>query len=133
MVLAGKLSIREEESPKLLVDRVLPVESWANMHKSQAYQPPRQVATRTAVPPMSDAQRAASMSTKWYIRLEQAQIPQAQQVLANYPGDIPVYLHLPSQKVTLLMPATHWSNGSAEALQELRSLFGEENVKPVEK
>lgn len=81
---------------------------------------------------MSDGQRAQAAATKLYIRLERDRLDEASSLLKQYPGTVPVYLHIPSEKTTLLCPADSWVNLSS-AMTPLVQRFGEENVKPVSK
>ena len=144
VVLCGKLSIREDEAPKLLVDRLIPLDQWEA-------EPPR-VRTVGAVPPkaaspahpspahrtplqprLTDSQRAANAPRKLFIQLDRARMDEASHMLSLHPGSIPVYLHLPAEKMTLLMPALQWCDGSESCLSRLSAAFGEGNVKIVEK
>ncbi len=144
VVLCGKLSIREDEAPKLLVDRLIPLDQWEA-------EPPR-VRTVSTVPPkaaspahpspahrtplqprLTDSQRAANAPRKLFIQLDRARMDEASHMLSLHPGSIPVYLHLPAEKMTLLMPALQWCDGSESCLSRLSAAFGEGNVKIVEK
>ena len=49
-------------------------------------------------------------------------------LLALDPGEIPVYMHIPSEKITLLSPHESWCSGSEKCLQRLRETLGSENV-----
>ena len=53
--------------------------------------------------------------------------------LALHPGSVPVYLHIPAEKLTLLSPRTSWCDGSPACLDRLRELLGADNVKLTEK
>lgn len=144
MVLAGRLSIREEESPKLLVEQVTPLNQWDG---KQSFPAARQTGfaarnrerRETAAPaapaqtPLTDAQRAAQAARKLYIQLSRPDIDRAMAMLALHPGDVPVYLHIPEEKMTFLTPATAWCDLSAGCLTRLTDAFGEANVKTVEK
>lgn len=127
VVLEGKLSIREEESPKLLVDRVTPLEEWRDRPR---YEPRKPV---PRVQPLTDAQRAQASPTKLYIRLARDRMAEATAILKQHPGQVPVYLHIPAEKATLLCPADCWTGMSDAALAQLTAAFGQDNVKPVTK
>ena len=47
-------------------------------------------------------------------------------------GTVPVYLHIPAEKLTLLAPIDAWCSGSDECLRALTKAFGGENVKMTE-
>ncbi len=151
VVLTGKLSVREDESPKLLVDTLTPLDSWtedsrpAEELRSRTPHPAR-VTTSERIPgappaprrapvqpKLTDSQRAANASRKLFIQLDRARMDEAARLLSFHPGSIPVYLHLPAEKMTLLMPAIQWCDASEGCLKRLCGVFGESNVKIVEK
>ncbi len=122
VVLSGKLSIREEESPKLLVDKVTPIEEWTR----------RAPAPERPQPMLSDAQLAALSPRKLYIRLDRTAMDDCMEMLRLSPGAVPVYLHIPDEKLTLLTPVPAWCSGDEALLGRLSSAYGAENVKMVE-
>ena len=153
VVLSGKLSVREEEAPKLLVDRVCPLADWrfpADKPRAAAPQKPSpapaqpdaaEISGLRPVPPPKhhepgpqedDVHLAKKAVRKLYLRLERQDLDRATAALAIHPGSVPVYLYLFSEKTTLLAPRVSWCDGSAAALERLRGLFGEDNVKLVD-
>ena len=48
--------------------------------------------------------------------------------LALEPGEVPVYLHIPAEKITLLCPRENWCNGGDACLKRLSDELGPENV-----
>ncbi len=143
VVLTGKLSIREEEAPKLLVDTLIPLDMWEDKPKvtvpdepGNQHQPapgPHRPHRAPKQPKLTDSQRAANAPRKLFIQLDRARMEEATHMLSLHPGSIPVYLHLPSEKMTFLMPSLQWCDGSEGCLQRLRAAFGMDNVKIVEK
>ena len=155
VVLCGKLSIREDEAPKQLVDKLVPLDMWENEPKvtvpDEAGNRPRtpRVATTDRVPEptplphkpqpiprqpqLTDSQRAAGAPRKLFIQLERAHMDEAVHKLSLHPGSIPVYLHIPAEKATFLLPALQWCDGSEGCMKRLIAAFGEANVKLVEK
>ena len=151
VVLSGKLSIREDEAPKLLVDTLVPLDQWeekpkvtvpdepGNRHTrvsttGRVPAPAQAHAPRTQLPPrMTDSQRAATAPRKLFIQLERARMEEAAHMLSLHPGSIPVYLHIPAEKMTFLMPSLQWCDGSEGCMARLTAAFGEANVKIVEK
>ncbi len=136
VVLQGKLSIREEEAPKLLVDRVTPLDNW----EPQAAQPGEAPRARRVPPPahhkvtapvLTDAQLAAQSDKKLYVKLNRPQMNACMAALALHPGSIPVYLHLPEEKLTFLVPRLSWCDGSQRCVDRLSERFGKEQVKMV--
>lgn len=162
VVLCGKLSIREDEDPKLLLDKLVPLDMWEDRPKGAAPDepdsrpdparfnrvsvsdrvpgaaprqdvlPPRPHRQPSA-PPKTDAQLASEAARKLFIQLERPQMDAAVQHLSLHPGSIPVYLHIPAEKMTFLLPKVQWCDGSEGCLQRLSRTFGEANVKVVEK
>ncbi len=140
VVLHGRLSIREEEAPKLLVEKLIPLEAWhpeesapaAPMGSSTARPVPPPKRHASEAPKLTDAQAAAKAPRKLYLRLNRPQMDAASSTLSLYPGSVPVYLHLPAEKMTLLAPRTGWCDASDGCLNRLNALLGAENVKLLE-
>lgn len=140
VVLHGRLSIREEEAPKLLVEKLIPLEAWhpeesapaAPMGQSTARPVPPPKRHASEAPKLTDAQAAAKAPRKLYLRLNRPQMDAASSTLSLYPGSVPVYLHLPAEKMTLLAPKTGWCDASDGCLNRLNALLGAENVKLLE-
>lgn len=140
VVLHGRLSIREEETPKLLVEKLIPLEAWhpeesapaATMGQSTARPVPPPKRHTSEAPKLTDAQAAAKAPRKLYLRLNRPQMDAASSTLSLYPGSVPVYLHLPAEKMTLLAPKTGWCDASDGCLNRLNALLGAENVKLLE-
>ena len=65
--------------------------------------------------------------------MDRAQLPRASELLSRYPGSVPVYLHIPAEKVTLLAEKLLWCDAGEGCLRRLSEAFGEENVKLVVK
>lgn len=140
VVLHERLSIREEEAPKLLVEKLIPLEAWhpeesapaAPMGQSTARPVPPPKRHTSEAPKLTDAQAAAKAPRKLYLRLNRPQMDAASSTLSLYPGSVPVYLHLPAEKMTLLAPKTGWCDASDGCLNRLNALLGAENVKLLE-
>ncbi len=138
VVLTGKLSIREEESPKLLVDKCVPLEEWnttlssSQAAHSQGVRPPRQH-TVPDVPRLTDAQLAAQSTRKLYVKLSRDQTNACIHALSLHPGSVPVYLHIPQEKMTYIVDRINWCDASDACLERLYGLFGQEQVKLVAK
>lgn len=49
-------------------------------------------------------------------------------LLATEAGEIPVYMHIPDEKITLLSPRENWCNGGEACLRKLKDFIGAENV-----
>ena len=153
VVLCGKLSIREEEAPKLLVDKLVPLDMWEEEKPRQQVErrPPRmtvgdrvpipqpnaapapQPHRQPSAPQKTDAQLASEAPRKLFIQLERARMEEAVHHLSIHPGSIPVYLHVPAEKLTFLLPRIQWCDAGEDCLTRLTGAFGEANVKIVEK
>ena len=136
VVLEGRLSIREEEAPKLLVETITPLEEWTPgglERQRPAPQGRRSAAPHKAPIPKTDAQWAQEAPAKLFLRLPRNLLEDATARLALHPGSVPVYLHIPAEKLTLLSPRTSWCDGSPACLDRLRELLGADNVKLTEK
>lgn len=123
------------------MEKLIPLEAW---HPEESRPPPRRWgrAPRALCPPpkrhtseapkLTDAQAAAKAPRKLYLRLNRPQMDAASSALSLYPGSVPVYLHLPAEKMTLLAPKTGWCDASDGCLNRLNALLGAENVKLLE-
>ena len=118
VVISGKISVREEEAPKLLAERVTPIAEWNRLPAED----------RTDELKLTDAQLASKAAQKLFLRLERKDMERAGALLAAEAGGIPVYMHIPAEKMTLLCPKTAWCNGSEHCLRRLKDEFGAENV-----
>lgn len=138
VVLTGKLSIREEESPKLLVDRCVPLEEWNTTLSSGQAAHSQGVRTQKQhtvpeVPRLTDAQLAAQSTRKLYIKLNRDQMDACVHALSLHPGSVPVYLHIPQEKMTFIAPRLNWCDASEGCLERMYGLFGQAQVKLVVK
>ena len=177
VAVSGKISVREEEAPKLLADRITPLEDWkpaqtgapagaqaqprrggaptadsgaansaafantsAQSHPSGANSaaPATAGSARSGAaagasaqtePRLTDAQFAKDAAHKLFLRLNRADMNRITALLALEAGDdIPVYMHIPAEKITLLCPRTAWCSGSEACLRRLQEALGEGNV-----
>ncbi len=118
VLVEGKLSVREDEDIKLIVDRVLPLEELRGIPKG----PPR--------PPEVLAKEAP---VKVYLRLKREQMPACEQVLRRMQGDIPVYINLPDEDITLLAPRDWWCDDADDARANLLEYVLRDDIKVVKK
>ena len=75
-----------------------------------------------------DAQLAAEAESKVFLRLARKDMDRARAVLALNAGTVPVYMHIPGEKITLLCPRDNWCSGDGECLRRLKDELGAENV-----
>ena len=123
-MLSGRLSVREEEEPKLIVESICRIEDWQKKKEASAERKDVPAGTEGR----TEARQAAEARKKLFLRLERKQMDRASALLALGAGEIPVYMHLPEEKITLLCPRDHWSDGSESSLRRLREELGEANV-----
>ena len=115
VLVTGRLSIREEEDPKLLVDAIEPLVA------------PAAPDTRT------DAQRAKDAKKRIFLRMKREQMAPVQALLSDMQGPVPVYINLPEEGITLLCPRDMWVRDSEEALETLSAFLPEQDMKVVTK
>ena len=74
------------------------------------------------------ASKFTAAERKLFLRLERKDLNRISAQLAGDRGDIPVYFHIPSEKMTLLAPRENWCSGREDCLQGLREALGAGNV-----
>ncbi len=116
IMVSGKLSVREDEETKLLVDRIDPIGPGVSVELRQ-----------------TDAQKAKSSPTKLFVRLDREEMPGCERVLKTAPGNVPVYLSLPGEGITLLAPRDWWCEDGASAAESLNGIISKDNIKVVNK
>ena len=124
VVISGKISVREEEEPKLLAEKVTRLEAWGKEQHQRTVPP----AAAAAAPQMTDAQAAAKAEKKLFLRISRKDMERVSAMLALEFGDVPVYLHIPEEKLTLLCPRENWASGSEGCLRRLKEAVGDNNV-----
>ena len=63
-----------------------------------------------------------------FLRLARKDMDRAGAVLALNAGNVPVYMHIPEEKITLLCPRENWCTGDEECIRKLQETLGQENV-----
>ena len=127
VLLNGKLSVREDEAPKLIVDSVEPLRGKKeDKAAASALQP-----AKPNVKP--DALIAKEAPDKLYLRLKRAQMEAVSAVLRQDAGDQPVYFNLPDEGITLLCPREQWVRNSDDAIAALLHLLPLKDMKAVHK
>jgi len=110
VVVEGKLSIREEEKPKVMVDRITPIEAYKERETA----------------------RQNTADSRLYVRAPREEMEGIQTILARYPGKVPVYFHLPEEGRTLLAPPGLFVSGKEDCLNALAEAAGAQNIKMVQ-
>lgn len=114
VLISGKLSVREDEDTKVLVDTVS-----ALPDKSEI------------LPKASDPEFAKAARVKVYLKLTRGDMPECKRILMKMPGNIPVYLHFPEDGTTLLAPRDWWCDDGDDARANLLEVLPRENIKVV--
>ena len=119
VVICGKLSVREDEETKLLVDSIIALEHF----KEPGVQKPR----------LSPTALAKDAPVKLYLRLSREQMPDCEGVLRKMHGDIPVYLNFPEENTTLLAPPEWWCDDALDAQANLLEYMKIQDIRVVRK
>ena len=114
VVMTGKISVREDEAPKLLADSVSRLEDWKGREEKKR---------EPAVPV-----KAPKTERKLFLRLRRQDMDRISAIIALHAGDVPVYMHIPDEKTTLLAPKENWCDCGGEVMNRLREALGSENV-----
>lgn len=140
VVMAGKLSVREDESPKLLLDNVAPLDQLDRFEDG-----PRRrwgggngrYASDYGAPPLDDygapppdsgyGRRPARGNRKLYLKLTADTRQEALRILSETPGSICVMLYMADEKKTYQAPREYWVDEGYD-FGALANLIGAENV-----
>lgn len=111
IIVDGRLNCHEEDDPKLIVERIVPIHAA-----------------------MSDSENTR---TKLYVKLEgkepAAEMQRLKKILREYPGMEPVYIYSEASKKTVVTDSTHYTDiHHPELLKLLQETFGADNIKKVE-
>ena len=130
VVMAGKLSVREDESPKLLLDRVAPLSDMEALDAPRrgGYAPAPTVDEYGAPLPDTGYDRApVRASRRLYLKLTADQREEALRILAETPGGICVMLYMADEKKTYQAPREYWVDEGYD-FGALANLLGADNI-----
>ncbi len=149
--LRGRLSVREEESPKLILEQVLTVEerqggkSFSQSRCQNGYgasggeRPAPAAPVRPQKPPAESGEGAENkpLSAKAgvYLRVDSMTGPamdKIKQLLGIFDGPMPVYFRALDTGKMLKAPREMWVDPNSFLLDELEKLLGVENVKKLD-
>lgn len=105
LIVKGRVSIREDEQPKLLCEEIKPL---VKINNDKIY---IQVEAEKTVKPV---------------------INEMKEILLNYNGTTPIYICTKKERRKFVLPSSLWVNEDIELLEFLREKFGGENVKIIE-
>ncbi|MBR1821125.1 MAG: DNA polymerase III subunit alpha [Clostridia bacterium] len=134
VVMTGKLSVREEEAPKLLLDRVAPLADMDALDerpprrasRSDSYGAPPSYAAPPQETPYAPRQ-TARQARKLYLKLTAGTREQALKILAETPGNICVMLYMADEKKTYQAPREYWVDEGYD-FGALANLIGADNI-----
>ncbi len=109
IVAEGRLSLREDEEPKLIVNQAQPLMT--------------KVATRQ--------QEEKPKGSKLYVKLclgKDYLLDRIKPLLAAHSGQVPVYIHIEETASTAIAPKSLWVTPEESLLAQLKELLGAENV-----
>ena len=121
VAMAGKLSIREDEAPKLLLDRVAPLNE---MDTLDALPRDRYGGDGGQSAPGRSPARSAR---KLYLKLTADTRQQALDILAQTPGNICVMLRMADEQKTYQAPRSYWVDEGYD-FGALANLLGADNI-----
>ena len=112
---SGRVSIREDENPKLIAETVEPIETALEKGIEVAAAKPKKTAVQ-----------------RLYIKLDSRtaeNLKQVEESLAPYQGDMEVRLFFEDTKKMASVPRRLWYNNTISALEDIKSIFGTDNVR----
>lgn len=113
----------QEETPKFFVEEVRSAEKNA----AASVKPANAAADYEKV--FNEQELAKKAGVKIYLKLiEENMRAEVVQILADYPGECPVYLYYPEKKKMLLTPKSSWVADNDELLRRLAQALGAENI-----
>ena len=115
VVLEGRLSLREDEEPKLVLNNAMPI--------TEAKRPPSSLRNPQPTP--------AKDSRKLYLKFclgKDYLLERVKPVLAAHKGSVPVCIHIEETKSTAIAPQMLWVTPENTLLGILKEMLGEENV-----
>ncbi|MDR1253683.1 MAG: DNA polymerase III subunit alpha [Oscillospiraceae bacterium] len=106
--ISAKLSIREDEEPKLICEKISPVDGNINEHAQ----------TKSKKPGL-------------YIKISSKEFPECEKVnllLSIFSGKVPVYIFVQDTEKLLLAPQKMWIDLNEVLIKELKIQLGDKNV-----
>ena len=148
VLLRGRLSVREEESPKLILEQALTVAEYQNGKNFQQPQLRRESRPAAAKenwggipdrgrpePPAPPEGGQPSARAGLYLRvpsMECAAMERIRQLLEIFDGSFPVYFRALDTGKMLRAPKKMWVDPNEFVVKELEKLLGVENVKKMD-
>lgn len=131
VVLSGRLSYREDEDPKLILEEARPLDDMGN-----ATQQAGVYANKHPQPtPQEKARGGKTARPGLYLKVAEPKTPSwlsAQKYMAVFDGDTPVYVYFTESRQLTLAPRSMWVSLCGVLLRVLKEELGEQNVAVVE-
>ncbi len=130
VVLNGRLSYREDEAPKLILEEAHPLDDMGSA--------PQQAGVyANKAKPQQEKEKTGAKAIKpgLYLKVPAPDAPawiSAQKYLAVFDGDTPVYVYFTESRQLTLAPRNLWVSLCAVLLRALKEELGEQNVAVVE-
>ena len=139
VAISARLSVREEEEPKLICQNLVPIEEALPLHWIGTPQRRNGAAPSHREPaagqPGPSAAKAHSKHPGLYLKvpsLEDRAMAKVKNLLAIFEGPTPVYVYFADTKKFTCAARSMWVMVNDPLLEELKKLLGEESVKIVE-
>ncbi len=119
----GKLSIREDEDTKILVDNIKPLNKAGSAKKD----------TQIKKNPggLNDVQLAKISTEKLFLKTRRSKMQAIMNICKKHKGNVPVYINLDDEGITLLAPREYWCSSGKQAKEALAEMLPDENMKVV--
>ena len=128
VVADGKLSFREDEEPKLLVDAVRPLNAANAAIRAAAPEkaaPAGRSREGASARSLSAPKLAAQSRQKLYLLADtRARMEEIKSLCRSHPGSVPVTVKIQDEGIAFLLDEGYWCDGGEELLSIFRSLFG---------
>ncbi|MDO5022613.1 MAG: DNA polymerase III subunit alpha, partial [Eubacteriales bacterium] len=118
----GKLSIQEDEDSKILVDSISPLKDSISSNNNLKQETPKG---------LNDVQLAKASKEKLFLKTKRPDMQNIMDRLKANSGDVPVYINLEDEKITLLTPREYWCSSGEKARETLLEILPDENIKVV--
>ncbi len=122
LIFSGKLSVQEERPTSLIVD------------SARELTPDKQ--TKKEEKPETKAEEpllAKDAPVKLYLQVAREQMPACERLLKRQTGNIPVFLHIKEENLTLLAPRDWWVKEALDARADLLTVLPSNQIKVVNK
>lgn len=120
VVINGRVSVKEEEAPKLVADSIYPIDEYSGQAKKQAAERPRQA-----------VQTKPKAKEGLYLKLPSQTSPEfekAVNLLTIFEGPLPVYMYFVDRGELTRAPKNMWTLENDRLQSELKRILGDKNV-----